>query len=170
MHFVSLSWGTVKIRRSLMWLRNKRRFQGRGNLFAQADTCETSFVRAGKKPKNKRKHKVGQKRQRQICARLTNRETTADADPQRKVVPFLETAWRLRSQHMISARSDAAMFPENRIGIKIEGRSLERAAEFSSDSSELLFPSLGLLADRMGIPLCETYTLFKAQSSYCMVI
>lgn len=32
-----------------MWLRNKRRFQGRGNLFAQADTCETSFVRAGKK-------------------------------------------------------------------------------------------------------------------------
>lgn len=83
-----------------------------------------------KPPKNKRKHKVGQKRQRQICARLTNRETTADADPQRKVVPFLETACRLRSQHMISARSDAAMFPENRIGIKIEGRSWNEPPSF----------------------------------------
>lgn len=39
----------VKIRQSLMRLRYKRRFRGRGNLFAQADTCETSFVRAGKK-------------------------------------------------------------------------------------------------------------------------
>lgn len=94
------------------------------------NTFCTSWKKKTKPNKNKRKHKVGQKRQRQICARLTNRETTADADPQRKVVPFLETACRLRSQHTISARSDAAMFPENRIEIKIEGRSWNERPSF----------------------------------------
>lgn len=43
-----------------MWLRNKRRFQGRGNLFAQADTCETSFVRAGKEKEKKNQTKTNE--------------------------------------------------------------------------------------------------------------